>query len=236
MKNRKAERLIVRLKEVDSTNKEAFRLLENNDFVVVSALRQNAGYGRDGNTWVSSEGNIFVSAGKTVPVSVLKNLSLRACYFLFNLLNPYVNGELTIKWPNDIYLNEKKIAGILTETKIKGNIAKAVVGIGVNYYPVSVEGSGCLYNCISLSRKEVELKIVDSIDSVFSEKPKKEEILEILDRNSFLKKGERVTFFSSQEKFNGNFTGYSEDFGIKVLVGGKEHIFFSGEVKKLRKN
>jgi len=228
--------LIVRLKEVDSTNKEAFRLLENNDFVVVSALRQNAGYGRNGNAWVSSEGNIFVSAGKTVPVSVLKNLSLRACYFLFNLLYSYVNGELAIKWPNDIYLNGEKVAGILVETKIKGNVAKAVVGMGINFYKVSVEGSGYLDGRISISKSEIELKVLNSIDVLFTRQIGEKEIFDVLNKNSFLKKGEAITFSSFRKEIKGIFTGYSEDFGIKVLIGEKEHVFFSGEVKKLRKS
>lgn len=94
---------------------------------VVVARHQTAGRGRYGRTWVSEEGNLFMSV-------VLKTYEIRSSLISFVMAVSVhralkKNGvEAQIKWPNDILLNGAKIAGILLE-----NIeSKLIVGIGVN--------------------------------------------------------------------------------------------------------
>ena len=130
----------LKLKEVNSTNSYLKELIATNDKelegLVVVAENQVLGRGQKGTVWESENGkNLTLSIFLKPNVMVLnqfiisKVISLGIVSFLKDLgLN-----NLKIKWPNDIYCNNKKIAGILIENSLKGNkINRSVVGIGLN--------------------------------------------------------------------------------------------------------
>jgi BirA family biotin operon repressor/biotin-[acetyl-CoA-carboxylase] ligase len=125
--------------ETDSTNNYANRLITDgkagNGSVVLSHYQKN-GRGQRGNTWESAPGkNLlasiilfpkFLSPGKQFYLSKIASLAL------VDLLREHAQG-VTIKWPNDIYVGARKIAGILIETSIMGNqFHSAVLGVGLN--------------------------------------------------------------------------------------------------------
>lgn len=130
---------IIILNEVESTNNYANHLVLSNaaeEGSVVLARFQKSGRGQAGNGWESQSGmNLlasiilypkFLQAGKQFEISKLVSLSILE--FLKK-----ETGSVSIKWPNDIYVGEKKIAGILIENSIKGqNLFSSVVGIGLN--------------------------------------------------------------------------------------------------------
>jgi BirA family biotin operon repressor/biotin-[acetyl-CoA-carboxylase] ligase len=104
-------------------------------FVVFTDF-QTAGKGQIGNSWESDAGkNLLFSMvlyPKQVPVDQLFLISQLVSIGIKRTLDEYV-GEITVKWPNDIYWNDKKIAGILIENSLQGNRIKAVViGVGLN--------------------------------------------------------------------------------------------------------
>ena len=131
------EMSIIPLEKVDSTNIYAKNNLETlEDKTVIHALRQTSGRGRLSRSWVDlGEGNLFLTF-------VLKpsnkfsekysNLTQYLSVVLCDLLEEYgLNPQ--IKWPNDVLINGKKIAGILSETVMQGdNFKGLVLGIGVN--------------------------------------------------------------------------------------------------------
>lgn len=123
---------------IDSTNDEAMRQLEAtaHDRVTVVAAAQTRGRGRRGNTWVSdNNGNIYASIGlkfKEKP----QNLGILAIKFALILCEAieYVTGiSLKIKWPNDLWYEDKKVAGILIESKW-ANMPHIVIGFGLNVH------------------------------------------------------------------------------------------------------
>ncbi len=130
----------IKLKEVNSTNSYLKELISVNDKesegLVVVSENQISGRGQKGNVWESENGknltfSIFLKPN--VPVQnqflISKVVSLGIISFLEDLgLN-----NLKIKWPNDIYCNGKKIAGILIENTLKGSkVNHSIVGIGLN--------------------------------------------------------------------------------------------------------
>jgi BirA family biotin operon repressor/biotin-[acetyl-CoA-carboxylase] ligase len=131
---------LVSLKEVDSTNVYLKLLLARNEAevegLVVVAENQYAGRGQKGNEWESEKGmnltfSIFLKPNVLVKNQFLvsKIISLGIKDFLEDL------GLLRvkIKWPNDIFCGNDKIAGILIENSIKGNrICNSVIGVGLN--------------------------------------------------------------------------------------------------------
>ena len=131
---------IVRFDSLESTNKycEALDLNEVEDFTCYWALKQTAGIGQRGNHWESASGEnltfslvlhpSFLPADRQFMLT--EALSLAICDFLSTFHFPF---STFIKWPNDIYVDGKKICGTLTSTRLVGNgIAFAVCGIGLN--------------------------------------------------------------------------------------------------------
>ncbi len=125
------------LKEVDSTNSEAFRhIADAADGSVWSAEFQTLGRGQRGNSWESAKflnltfSILFkpsnIRADKQFVISQLVTVAIKR-YLLTH------NVEAKIKWPNDIYVDNRKICGILIENVITDDrLSASVVGIGLN--------------------------------------------------------------------------------------------------------
>lgn len=131
------------LPEVDSTNSYAISLLKNvNPFegTVVYTHHQTNGRGQRGNTWISENG-VNIAASVILKPSFLSVKNVYQLYIIsalavHDVLSQLPNSgqfDIKIKWPNDILVNGKKIAGILNETILQNNVVSAaVIGIGLN--------------------------------------------------------------------------------------------------------
>lgn len=124
--------------ELDSTNDEARRLAEAGAAhgAMIWAKTQSAGKGRMGRSWVSEEGNLFVSVllSPDMPLEQLSQLSIVSSLAVLETLLPII-GEAhrcRLKWPNDILLDEKKTGGILLESFEANDKRWVVAGIGIN--------------------------------------------------------------------------------------------------------
>lgn len=130
---------IFRLKETNSTNVYLHELLERGEAsegTLVVADYQTAGKGQVGNKWESDAGkNLlfsimlepdFLPANRQFLISQITALSVKKTY------DNYI-GDVSIKWPNDIYYQEKKICGMLIENELSGmNLNASIIGIGMN--------------------------------------------------------------------------------------------------------
>lgn len=130
---------IIQLEETDSTNRYLKQLVHSErpeEGTVVLADYQTGGRGQMGNSWFSTKGdNLLFSmvlypkqmpAGESFILSRITSLAIK------NMLDAFAD-DIRIKWPNDIYLKEKKIAGILIENDIQGKeVDNTVIGIGIN--------------------------------------------------------------------------------------------------------
>ena len=133
---------LVELESVDSTNAEAKRLAEAGaeDFTIVWAKRQTAGRGRRGRAWVSAEGNLYFSILLRLPYPARNVMQLG--FVAANAVADAVQVAappgtfVHVKWPNDVLVEGKKIAGILMEAEIDMNAPEhlkwLVLGIGIN--------------------------------------------------------------------------------------------------------
>jgi len=117
---------VFHLNEVDSTNEYIKQILQGSpEGTVVVADTQTAGKGRLGKTWFSPEGGLWMSVLLQHPDNCL--LPLTAGVSICEAFQSY-DISPRIKWPNDVLLNGKKIAGILTEIIDD----RAILGIGIN--------------------------------------------------------------------------------------------------------
>jgi BirA family biotin operon repressor/biotin-[acetyl-CoA-carboxylase] ligase len=128
---------LIHLKSVASTNDYAWNLaLEGAKHgLVVVADQQTGGRGRLGRSWLSPPGmNLAFSLilRPSLPPQDVPPLSLIAAVALFSFLSVVI-PRLSIKWPNDLYCGDRKLAGILSEMKLCGRETDfVIIGIGVN--------------------------------------------------------------------------------------------------------
>lgn len=136
---------IIQLHEVDSTNNYAAKLVSAGQLehgTVILAEFQTAGKGQRGKNWLSNGAKQFIGTYylKTDFLSVehLCFFNMSVAIAIADTIKSYVSSEVKIKWPNDIFVEDQKIAGVLIETNWKNNgIVGAIVGIGVNFNPIS---------------------------------------------------------------------------------------------------
>ena len=126
---------VVHIDETDSTNRW-LKDQRSSDVSVVVADYQTAGKGCGSNSWESERGkNLTFSVllhPKEIPASCQFRISEIVSVAPRKVLEQYLS-PLTIKWPNDIYVGDRKICGILIENRLQGSsILDSIVGIGLN--------------------------------------------------------------------------------------------------------
>ena len=129
----------IRLQATESTNKfvKHYRPVSPKDMVLVSADFQTEGRGQAGNSWESEEGQNLLFSLLLHPRDVAADrqfvLSQAMALAVCETLSGYAGEGVSIKWPNDIYWNDRKICGTLIENTLSGkNIEDCIIGVGVN--------------------------------------------------------------------------------------------------------
>lgn len=132
---------------IDSTNEEARRLAATGqrEPVWITASRQTAGRGRRGREWQSPTGNLaatlLIRPGK--PAAECAQLSFAAAIAAQEMVASFApEAEVRVKWPNDVLVNGRKIAGILLESASTGTVPEwLAIGIGINlaHHPEGTE-------------------------------------------------------------------------------------------------
>nr|MCD4773910.1 biotin--[acetyl-CoA-carboxylase] ligase [Bacteroidales bacterium] len=132
---------IIELENIDSTNNYVLRLLEKSkkfdEGTIIAAHSQYAGKGQDKNFWESEAGmNLTLSIilqPKFLKIEKQFMLNKIVALSVYNFINSFGLKKTSIKWPNDIYIGNKKVAGILINNTIRGNSYDyCVIGIGIN--------------------------------------------------------------------------------------------------------
>ncbi len=132
---------------------------------VVVAEEQTAGRARLGRTWINPPGVVAVSIILHPEMSQLIRLTMVASLATSSCIEKAAGLKTTIKWPNDVLVNGKKISGILTESALRGqSVDWAVIGIGINVnfepkaYPEIADIATSL--SVELGRKVSELEVL----------------------------------------------------------------------------
>ncbi|MFQ6026107.1 MAG: biotin--[acetyl-CoA-carboxylase] ligase [Dehalococcoidia bacterium] len=145
---------------------------------VVVAETQTASRGRFGRTWVSAEGNLYLSVLFYPTLKALPFLSSLGGVAVVRAINQITGLKPRIKWPNDVLLDGKKVAGILVESAIAGDSVRyAVLGIGINVsreiseidelssFVTSLNGT----SAGDISREELLRELLQQLDALFLE-------------------------------------------------------------------
>lgn len=167
---------LIKLDAIDSTNdylKElaASQIVEN--FTIISAKNQTRGKGQMGSEWISEPGkNLTISVlikDLLLNIEAIYSLNVAVAIGVMEALEFYKIPNLSIKWPNDILADAKKIGGILIENSIKsdGEIF-SIVGIGINVNQTNFDklpkaSSLAVIKSVVIDKEKLLLKIVDCI-------------------------------------------------------------------------
>jgi BirA family biotin operon repressor/biotin-[acetyl-CoA-carboxylase] ligase len=238
----------ISLPSVDSTNTYAKALISDKkppEGTLVTALEQTAGRGQSGSRWQAEPGQnltasyilypTFLSADKQFFLNMAVSLAVR------ELCEEITSEEIRIKWPNDIYHRNKKLAGILIENTISGSrITSSVVGIGLNVNQTDFDPG--LPNPTSVKQITSEELAVESILpklNIYMEKY----YLQLRQLHfNFLDKGYMVHLYryhqtASYKKngqvFRGEITGVTREGKLIIESNGKELRFGMKEVEYL---
>ncbi len=155
--------------EIDSTNSEALRLIKagvKGNFVIWSKA-QTKGRGRAGKTWHSELGNLYLSLllSENIAPAQQPQLSFVAAAAVCDAITSLSPDlPLKIKWPNDLLIDDKKIAGILVESINFSNHYYVVIGVGVNlaFTPQQVDkpASSLAEHCVRFNEPAYMLNIL----------------------------------------------------------------------------
>ena len=110
---------------------------------ICAAERQTQGRGRRGKCWQSPPTGVTFSLYQAFELlsSQLSGLSLVTACALVEALETFDTSDLALKWPNDVLVDGKKLAGILIELSAQGSISHIITGIGINFSGVGNQGA-----------------------------------------------------------------------------------------------
>ncbi len=230
---------LVHFKEIDSTNnylKNSYQLLS--DFTFASTDYQSHGKGRNDRVWESeSEENLMFSFliknEKLMKESAI--LSILTAVEVAEEIERYDIDNVSIKWPNDVLINDKKVCGILLEGQVPNYL---VVGVGLNVNQKAFpEGLRRPATSLSLELKK-PLDIDELKDRLFANIVnnfslfKTEEYLEYFRKHNYLL-NKRVRVLINNEVFIGEVMGIDDSFCLQVLAGDMLLHIDSGEIEIL---
>jgi BirA family biotin operon repressor/biotin-[acetyl-CoA-carboxylase] ligase len=239
--------------ELPSTNQRARELAAANppEGLVILAEKQTAGRGRLGRSWFSPAGTgIWMTVllkPPVFPMGELPKMTLLAAAAVAKAIAAQVKLAPLIKWPNDLYLENRKIAGVLTETAGKAGAPweYVLLGIGINVNQVSTDFPGVLrekagslrmslgvpVDRIALLRRcltALEVEYLYACDKGFTR------ALDYCRQNSFIL-GRRVEVRDGKRCYRGKAVAIRDDGNLELLLdeGGETKGIAAGEVNCL---
>jgi BirA family biotin operon repressor/biotin-[acetyl-CoA-carboxylase] ligase len=215
-----------------------------NEGTVIITEDQFAGKGQAGNSWQSEPGSnltfslvlkpTFLSPNQQFLITVAVSLAIK------NALEDHLPGEIKIKWPNDIYFKENKIAGILIENVLRGsNFDYCIIGIGLNVNQDVFPGleqaiSMKMINGNETNRNLLLNSLLEQIDQFYGQlKEGHGEAMKKEYHDSLLGRGEERNFRTAQADFTGMIQATDENGRLIIWTPEKTYRFNHKEVEIL---
>jgi BirA family biotin operon repressor/biotin-[acetyl-CoA-carboxylase] ligase len=238
---------VVWFDDVDSTNAVAGRMLrrweegEQLPFqeTVFVAGAQRAGRGRDGRAWLSPRGGVYATWTTAVAPAQLALVPLAAAVALAAGVESLVEGiRVALKWPNDLLLDGRKLGGVLSQARTRGDRAWVAVGFGLNVAASADELKELGQRAINLRDVGYAGGAEDAVNGLLG--IFLSEVWSLLDaprtlRASWTERalhalGEPVRLRVGDSFVEGLFRGLSADGRLVLEIAGEERRFTAGEV------
>ncbi|MBO7573426.1 MAG: biotin--[acetyl-CoA-carboxylase] ligase [Bacilli bacterium] len=230
---------LLHFKEIDSTNsylKNTYRLLDN--FTFVSTDYQSKGKGREDRVWQSESGEnlMFSFLIKNEELMKLSSiLSIMIAVEVVKEIEKYDVNNVSVKWPNDVLINDKKVCGILLEGQVPEYL---VIGVGLNVNQKEFP-DGLRRPATSLSLElnedvnldELKERLFKNIVNNFSN-PQTDAYLDYFREHNYLL-NKRVRVLINNEPFIGEVVGVDDNFCLQILSSDMILHIDSGEIEIL---
>jgi len=165
---------------IDSTQNQALKMADDpaNNGTVIIAAKQTGGKGRSGRKWISPKGGIWLSIilQPKFDISITTLFPIASALALSNALEKTFKIFPELKWPNDLTIKGKKIAGMLVDVSLESNrIENLVLGVGINFdidvkqIEKTLKGSPNFYGVASLCEQKNKIKPIQLVQTFFVE-------------------------------------------------------------------
>ncbi|KRT60734.1 MAG: biotin--acetyl-CoA-carboxylase ligase [Thaumarchaeota archaeon CSP1-1] len=235
--------------DIDSTQNFASSIAKTpreNGTVIVSK-KQSSGKGRLGRKWVSPDGGLWFSVilHPKFDVSLATLFPLAASLALANAIEKTLKKKPELKWPNDVTLNHKKVAGMLVDLSLKSNdIESLILGVGINFKidPIKLEktikNTRNFYGVATLVKKNEDADPIKLMQSFLFEL---EKICEELNQGNIRKTikewtkmsatiGKKATVSTSSGKISGKAIRIDDDGALVISQAKETHRVLVGDV------
>lgn len=232
--------------ELESSNDSLWALCEKeslSNFYTLSTGFQTKGKGMDANIWESAKDQNILMSFVVYPVFLPAAFAFQISRWVSVSILEYLKSksikDVKIKWPNDIYIADKKIVGMLIKNAISGDkLSKSMIGVGLNLNQLVFESNAP--NPVSLSKiskvkyniqQEIAL-LITHLQNYYSWIAERPQELEDNYLNLLYQKGEWHQYQTKDKKFHGKINGVDQ-FGRLILENqnGKIHVF---DIKEIR--
>lgn len=241
------QNLIV-LEEVTSTNDYLKQLLSNikplPEATAIMANRQVRGKGQRGNVWIDEPyatlALSFVLYPQELPVRQAFNLNMFVCIAIQNWVSKLL-PLAQIKWPNDIYVGNKKLGGVLIENQLSGSLIRStVIGIGINIkqqsFPVTIrdKATSLYLEKPSIAKQSLEhyaLSLLSTITTYYEHIDLRgtRHLLDLYNRTLF-RRGILASFEIQGETVIGIIQGVESNGKLNIIIDNQERLFDLKEI------
>ncbi|HET9010126.1 MAG TPA: biotin--[acetyl-CoA-carboxylase] ligase [Nitrosarchaeum sp.] len=239
---------------IDSTQKQAMKMAsdEASNGTIIIAEKQTSGKGRLGRKWISPKGGIWFSIilHPKFDISVITLFPIASALALSNAIEKTLNIKSEVKWPNDITIKGKKVAGMLVDASLESNkIENLVLGVGINF-DVDVKqiekilrGTPNFYGVASLSEQNKTIKPILLVQSFLTELEQMYNLLNMGDTKKIIRDwtkksstiGQNIELHTENGKIKGKAIRIDDDGALVISENNKSRRVTSGDITHLSK-
>ncbi|MCV0409717.1 biotin--[acetyl-CoA-carboxylase] ligase [Nitrosopumilus sp.] len=239
---------------IDSTQNQALKMSEDsvNDGTIIIAAKQTGGKGRLGRKWISPKGGIWFSIilQPKFDISITTLFPIASSLALSYAIEKTFKISPELKWPNDLTIKGKKVAGMLVDVSLESNkIESLVLGVGINFdvdtkqIEKTLKGTSNFYGVASLSEQKTKVKPkvliqtflveLEKIYELLNSKQTKNIIEEWTKRSSTI--GKKVELNTVEGKIKGDAIKIDDDGALIVSEKNKTSKIIAGDIIHLSK-
>ena len=239
---------------IDSTQKQALKMSEDssNDGTIIIAAKQTGGKGRSGRKWLSPKGGIWFSIilQPKFDISITTLFPIASSLALSYAIEKTFKIKPELKWPNDLTVKGKKVAGMLVDVSLESNkIESLVLGVGINFnvdvkqIEKILKDTPNFYGVASLSEQKMKIKPkilvqtflleLEKIYESLNKKQTKNIISNWTERSSTI--GKKVELNTADGKIKGDAIKIDDDGALIVSEKNKTSRVIAGDIIHLSK-
>lgn len=226
---------IVKFKDVSSTQDTAKRFVRQKEEMAIFSLRQTHGKGRQGRSWFSPFGGLYLSL-LLFPRVRLTSIPLLASLTVVKVLENYGFSKLTIRWPNDVLLDHRKICGIICEQHEKAIICGIGLNVNIDNFTTNLDSATSLKIEAGhgFDIEEISNHIIGTFNPLYNELQNEGlKIKEVLHYIGGI--GEPVELITPQATIKGTIHDIDDDWALLLRDhSGMMRKYYYGEVKQMR--